>query len=155
MCGDPLKLNPQAFVARLCSPICFFVSVCKRSQSNSNHGSCFSSSTAVELSRPNAYQLLTRCQDSYKGQAAWAWLCSWFRSKGMRKQKLPKFFFFFCHMQYLLFQISIFSSVALGFFWWFWWVFFFFCIFLCVCACVLQFRGPGRLLCYRETSRYV
>lgn len=70
MCVDPLKLNPQAFVARLCSPICFFVSVCKRSQSNSNHGSCFSSSTAVELSRPNAYQLLTRCQDSYKGQAA-------------------------------------------------------------------------------------
>lgn len=86
MCVDPLKLNPQAFVARLCSPICFFVSVCKRSQSNSNHGSCFSSSTAVELSRPNAYQLLTRCQDSCKGQAAWAWLCSWFRSKGMRKQ---------------------------------------------------------------------
>lgn len=73
-------------------PDVFFVRVCKRSQSNRNHGSCFSSSTAVELSRPNAYQLLTPCQDSYKGQAACAWLCSWWRSEGMRKQNHPAFF---------------------------------------------------------------
>lgn len=133
---DPLKLNPQAFVARLCSPICFFVSVCKRSQSNSNHGSCFSSSTAVELSRPNAYQLLTRCQDSYKGQAAWAWLCSWFRSKGMRKQN---------HEVFLSHTVFTFSNIH-----------FQLCGFgLCVCVCLSQFRGPCGLLFYRETSRYV
>lgn len=133
MCGDPLKLNPQAFVARLCSPICFFVSVCKRSQSNSNHGSCFSSSTAVELSRPNAYQLLTRCQDSYKGQAAWAWLCSWFRSKGMRKQKSPKFFFFVtCSIYFFKYPFS--ALWLWGFFGGFGEVFFF--LYFSVCVCV-------------------
>lgn len=90
----------------------FFVRVCKRSQSNRNHGSCFSSSTAVELSRPNAYQLLTPCQDSYKGQAACAWLCSWWRSEGMRKQNHPAFFV--THTIYFFFfPIPVFSAVGL------------------------------------------
>lgn len=94
-------------------PDVFFVRVCKRSQSNRNHGSCFSSSTAVELSRPNAYQLLTPCQDSYKGQAACAWLCSWWRSEGMRKQNHPAFFvthtiYFF----FFSFPIPVFSAVG-------------------------------------------
>lgn len=43
---------------------------------------------------------------------------------------------FFCHIQYLLFQISTFSSMSLGF--------------VCVYVCVSQFRGPCVLLFYRD-----
>lgn len=133
---DLLKLNPQAFVARPCSLVCFLWVCASALNQTAIMAAVFlpaqqlSCLAQMLISFWLGAKRVIRAKQPELGCAAGLEVRAW-------ENKITKFF---CHIQYLLFQIAIFSSVGWGWF--------------CVCVCAVV-RGPCGLLCYAERCRCV